>query len=134
MPDCTPLLRAFQDISRNTQEAGQPADYVFGTVVSEDPLKIQVEQKMVLSRAQLALCRSVTDYEAEVAIDAAHGWRTEDAAGGSGDSSYEAHGHAITAERKKLRVLNALRKGEKVVMVKKKGGQQYLVLDRVVGA
>lgn len=101
MPDMTEFLKQMQEVVKNTNEAGQPADYVFGTVTKASPLQIQVSQKIVLTDAQLALTRNVTDYTVKI------------------------NGSNAT-------ISNALKKGDKVVMMKQKGGQQYLVIDRVV--
>lgn len=88
MLDCTQLLEVLKKVALNTMEASQPADYVFGVVTQKTPLKIKVEQKMELSKAQLVLCERVTPLE----------------------------------------------KDDEVVLMKKKGGQQYLVIDRKVNA
>ena len=129
MPDMTEFLKAIQDVAKNTNEAGQPADYVFGTVTKASPLQIQVSQKITLSEAQLALTRNVTDYEVNVSIT---GWKTQTKSGGSGYAEFASHNHDIEISKQKMTIHNALKVGDKVVMVKQKGGQQYLVVDRVV--
>ncbi len=88
MHDCTQLFETLKKLALNTMEASQPSDYVFGVVVQESPLKIQVEQKMILGKGQLVLCERVVP----------------------------------------------LSKDDEVVLMKKKGGQQYLVIDRKVDA
>lgn len=108
-------------------EAGKPADYCFGKVISVSPLKISVEQKMTLGSAQLVLTRNVTDYKTTVSVD----WLTENKSGGSGESSFSSHNHSVSGT-KEITIHNSLKIGEKVVLLKQKGGQKYLVLDRVV--
>ncbi|MDE5996030.1 MAG: DUF2577 domain-containing protein [Eubacterium sp.] len=83
------LLTIIKKAAMEAIEASQPSDFCFGKVISKKPLKISVEQKMVLSSAQLVLTK--------------------------------------TAQ-------NNLSVDEKVVLLKQKGGQKYLVLDRVVNA
>ena len=109
-------------------EASQPSDYCFGTVISVSPLKIQVEQKLTLSAAQLVLTRNVTDFDIFITV---HNWSTENKSGGGGDSAFASHNHQLNG-KKGITVHNALVVGDQVVLMKKKGGQQYLVLDRVV--
>jgi uncharacterized pyridoxamine 5'-phosphate oxidase family protein len=129
MPDMTEFLKQIQEVVKNTNEAGQPADYVFGTVTKASPLQIQVSQKIVLTDAQLALTRNVTDYEVNVSIT---GWKTQTKSGGSGYAEFASHNHDIEISKSKMTIHNALKVGDKVVMMKQKGGQQYLVIDRVV--
>ena len=87
MLNSTDLLTIIKKAAVEAVEASHPSDFCFGKVISKKPLKISVEQKMVLSSAQLVLTRTVQ---------------------------------------------NDLSVNEKVVLLKKKGGQKYLVLDRVV--
>ena len=54
------------------QEASKPVNVYFGEVVSVKPLKINVEQKMVLGEGQLILTRNVTDYMTTVTVQ----WET----------------------------------------------------------
>lgn len=129
MPDMTEFLKQMQEVVKNTNEAGQPADYVFGTVTKASPLQIQVSQKIVLTDAQLALTRNVTDYEVNVSIT---GWKTQTKSGGSGYAEFASHNHDVEISKSKMTIHNALKVGDKVVMMKQKGGQQYLVIDRVV--
>lgn len=88
-------------------EASKPSDFCFGKVTSVSPLKISIEQKMTLSSAQLVLTRNVTDFDVEFTIN---------------------------DETKEMTICNSLKIGEKVVLIKQKGGQKYLVLDRVVNS
>lgn len=129
MPDMTEFLKQMQEVVKNTNEAGQPADYVFGTVTKASPLQIQVSQKIVLTDAQLALTRNVTDYEVNVSIT---GWKTQVKSGGTNAEAFASHNHDIEISGQKMTIHNALKVGDKVVMMKQKGGQQYLVIDRVV--
>ena len=40
------LIAAIKYVSRHGQQANQPTDYVRGTVTSEDPLKITIDDTM----------------------------------------------------------------------------------------
>lgn len=82
------------------------ADIVFGTVISESPLQIQISNQMVLSDAFLNLSDNVTDHEVKMKID--------------GDT-------------KTVTFLNALKKGDGVTMIRQDGGQQFYVLERTGG-
>lgn len=56
------LIAAIKYVSRQDQQAGQPTDYVRGTVTSEDPLKITIDDTMQeLERQSLILTASVVE-------------------------------------------------------------------------
>lgn len=48
--------------------ASKPTEIRFGTVLSASPLKIQLNQKLILSENQVILTRNVTDYEIDMAV------------------------------------------------------------------
>ena len=128
MLDYTDLLNAVKQSCMTTMQAMQLSTFEFGTVVSSSPLKIQAEQKKTLTTAQLVLTRNVTDFETEVTID----WKTEEKEKDTGDAfSYERHLHDVKG-KKKILIHNALKTGDKVILMKQQGGQKYLVVDRVV--
>jgi len=128
--DANDLLNIVKKAAVEAVEAGKPSDFCFGKVTSASPLKILVEQKMTLNKAQLVLTRNVTNFTISVNVE---DWVSESKSGGSGDSSFASHTHAITG-KKKLTIHNALAVGDEVILLKQKGGQKYLVLDRVVTA
>ena len=107
MRDSKNLLEIIQKAAVGAVEAGEPTDFCYGTVVSASPLKISVEQKLELDQDDLLLTSSVVDVEREV---------------------------TIAGEKQKITCHNGLKTGEVVLLLKKKGGQDYLVLDRMVKA
>ena len=112
--NATSLKALFQGL------AGDGAQVLQGVVQSASPLKIQVagDAKLTVGPHNVYLPRHLTDYDTEVTIE----WETEEAAG---------HKHAVEG-RKKIRVHNALKTGEKVYLLAFNHGKQYYVLDRVV--
>ena len=133
MLDANNLVELIKQAATEAVEAGQDCDFCYGTVTSASPLKILVEQKMELTAAQLVLTRNVTNFSTTISISSESPWLTEYKSGGSGDASFASHNHSIKGT-KNLTINNALAIGEKVVLIRKKGGQEYLVLDRVVKA
>lgn len=123
--------KALQVIKKAAMEAvanSAPADIVYGTVLSVSPLSVYVDQKKTLEAEFLVLTRNVTDFDTEVTVN----WRTENTSGGGGGyDAFSSHSHAISG-RKPIRVHNALKVGEKVAMIQMPGGQEYLIIDRVV--
>ncbi|WP_304125750.1 DUF2577 domain-containing protein [Levilactobacillus namurensis] len=82
------------------------SDIVFGTVVSEKPLKIQISNQITLTDALLNLSMSVTDHKIKVKD------------GGN---------------TKTVTILGALKKGDGVTMIRQDGGQQFYVLEKIGG-
>ena len=112
------LLTSIKQAAKEAVEEGEPTGIVFGTVVSASPLKIQVEQKLTLTKEFLILTRNVVDYETEVEIK----WESE---------TEEGHTHKIQGV-KKVKFKNAVKSGDKVILIKQQGGQKYVVLDKVI--
>lgn len=112
--------------AKEEREASKPVNVVFGQVISISPLQINVEQQMVLGEKQLVLARNVTDYVTQVTVS----WNTENRSGGSGESSFSSHNHAITG-RKQITVHNGLAVGDEVILVRQQKGQKFIVLDRI---
>lgn len=88
MLNANDLLTLIKKAAMDAVNASQPSDFCFGKVTSENPLKILVEQKMTLGKAQLVVTETVSKASLKV--------------------------------------------NDEVVLLKKKGGQQYLIIDRVV--
>lgn len=145
MLDAGDLLNIVKQAAIEAVNAGQPSDFCFGKVTSASPLKIQVDQKMTLGAAQLVLTRNVTDYEIKMTMDcetettklsATHTHETDPE---SDDMKIKSktislnHAHSLKGEQTVV-IRNALQKNDEVILLKKKGGQKYLVLDRVVKA
>lgn len=127
MLNSTDLYNAIKVAAINAVEASQPCDFLLGKVISTSPLKVSVEQKLTLGSAQLVLTRNVTDFTVPVSID----WATESTSGGNGDGSFDSHNHSVSG-KKELTIHNGLKVDDVVVLLKKKGGQKYLILDKVV--
>ena len=116
----------------------QPMNVLFGTVVSAKPLKIQINQKMVLTDEYLILTNAVRDYSVDITV----GWTTEaekEHTHGNGNlgspttgvtTPSGGHNHKIKG-RKKITIHNGLTIGEKVILLRAQGGQDYVVIDRV---
>lgn len=105
--------------------ATMPVNLIFGTVTSDSPLEITTEQKLKLSKEFLVLTKNVTDYELEVSID----MDSESASGGSGYAEFASHTHKLKG-KKKVKIHNKLKTGDKVILARMQGGQDFVVLDR----
>ena len=126
MFDSNDFLKVMKKAAVEAVNASRPADMMFGKVISASPLKIKVDQKLILTSAQLVLSRNVTDFRLSVTVN----HTTENASGGSGDASFASHNHGIVG-KKTLTVHNALTVGEEVILMQMSGGQKYIVIDRI---
>lgn len=85
-------------------EAGDPCDIIPGTIVSAAPLAVQIDQKTIVKGGQVLVSKQLTDHTETMVIP-------------------ELGEVAVT-------VKGGLMPGEQVLLLQKKGGQQYLILDR----
>ena len=106
-----------KEIALKAVESAKPSGIFYGTVVSTSPLKIQLEQKIILDAEFLILTSLVRDFSISMTVD--H----------STESEIE-HIHQVMGT-KTFRLHLGLRQNEKVILLRVQGGQQYLVLDRV---
>lgn len=127
MADMVEFLKVIKRAALEAVDEKKPVQVCFGKVIGISPLKIQVEQKILLGEAQLILARNVTDFTTEITtVD----WLTEKRGGGSGAAAYAPHDHDILG-RKKIVVHNGLVVGDEVILLRRQGGQQYIVIDRI---
>ena len=145
MADVSELVKAMKKAARDERESSKPVNILFGVVQSVKPLKINVEQKMLLGEAQLVLTRNVTDYHLAVTVDclteSALGTHSHSVSGtdGGGDAvnlttgeSNLVHKHPVSG-KKNIAVHNSLAVGEKVILIRQQEGQKYVVIDRIGG-
>lgn len=82
------LIDLIKTVAVKAVEATNPVNVLFGTVVSETPLEIQIHQKLKLTEEFLVITERATQVN--------------------------------------------LKHGDKVVLLRVQGGQQFVVLDKVV--
>ncbi|WP_416353934.1 DUF2577 domain-containing protein [Agrilactobacillus fermenti] len=88
------------------------ADFMFGKVISVDPLKIQLSNQMVLTDSFLTLGRQVTKHKERVTYqDMTH----------DGD----------TTRTETVIIDQALKTGDSVLMFRSNNGQRFYVLERL---
>lgn len=102
----TSLTQVIKRAAMEAIVASKPCDTVVGTVARAAPLEIKISQDLVIESDFLILTRNVADYEITMKMDG--------------------------TEKRTYQVFNALKKGEKVLLIRKPGGQRYIVIDRVV--
>lgn len=143
------IAKAIRTIAQQQAEASVPADIVLGKVVSVTPLAVQIDQKLTIDSDHLLLTGAVEERTTDADISISESgtitisWSTESASGGSGDASFASHSHGISGSKGysavatgtcTIQTHKGLQVGEKVLMIRQRGGQLYIILDRVVSA
>lgn len=132
--DLNALVRAVKKAAVEAVRAENPMGVCHGTVTGLSPLEITTDQKLILGEKQLILTNAVRDYTVEMTVDhvtevISHGHSVTDTYTGGGTAQPVEHSHPYKG-RKSFRVHLGLKMGEKVILLRCDGGQQFVVLDR----
>lgn len=100
------ILKEIQKLVLGVINAQKLTTVVYGTVLSTNPLEVQIDQKLTLREEHLKLTRAVMDHEVEMSVN-----------GGT---------------KQIYKVYNGLKQGDKVTMFRVHGGQQFLIIDKEV--
>ncbi|WP_291579566.1 DUF2577 domain-containing protein [Clostridium sp. UBA6640] len=94
--------------------ASNPVNIIFGEVLNVEDFKIKIDQKLILPKEFFIIPESLTKYE----IDLSH------------NHNYT-NGSTSNALNKVV-IREGLKQGDKVLLLRVQGGQQYIILDKVV--
>lgn len=103
--DSIDLLKLIKQAALDAVNASKPCNVVYGRVDSINPLRIQINQKLILDKSQLTVAEHLTDHN--VIMNVSGGYQ----------QTYTVH--------------SGLKQNDKVIMLQAAGGQQYIVFDRV---
>lgn len=128
MADSVGFVNMIKRVALAAVKASKPAEVCFGRVTEDSPLKILVEQKLMLGKAQLILSRHVTDYETALS-----GGKLQNAAGTTPEPDGNPAGtpHIPADKRMLVTVHNGLAVGDEVILLRQQGGQKYIVWDKI---
>ncbi|RAU98117.1 hypothetical protein DQG13_17645 [Paenibacillus sp. YN15] len=104
------MLNAIRQAALTGMEAGKPAAVMFGEVVSGNPLQVNVDQRFTLDADFLILPESLIRLE----LDLSH-----------------THGSTGSGLNDPVVIRPGLQAGDKVILLRVQGGQQFLILDKV---
>lgn len=124
------IAEGVQKLAKNVMEADSPSDILMGTVDSVSPLKITCgeDEKIALGPSQLLLTTLVCDFDVSMTVN----HETENGLDISVEGVNLKHRHAYKG-KKTFTIHLGLEAGEKVLLLRQKGGQQFVVLDRLRG-
>jgi len=127
--DANGIVKKVHQAAIDAMESTKPVNVYFGEVMSVSPLKIDVEQKMILGEKQLILTRNVTDFKTKItAGNIKNYYYTGDVNSGTAPVS-PSHVHAVgTIE---VTVHNGLAVGDEVILIRQQEGQRFIVVDRI---
>lgn len=101
------LLQIIKKAAVEAVEASNPAKVMYGTVTAASPLAIKIDQRFTVTEDFLILTKNVRDYKVKISVN------------GGMEQDYT--------------VRNALKTGDKVILLREQGGQKYIVIDKVGG-
>ena len=119
------LVQLIKQAATEAVEAQNPTNVVYGNVIGTEPIQIQIDQKLILTEEFIVLTKNVKDYEVETDIE------------------FEGDGNVVIDELEqnllkklfmsnaKIKIKNALKVGDKVIMIRMQGGQKYVVIDKL---
>lgn len=130
MADANELVETLKRAAVEAIEAKKPVNVYFGEVVSAAPLKINVEQKMVLGEKQLILSRNVTNFKTSISAGNIKNYYYTGSTTDSGTAPVSpSHVHAVG--KIEITVHNGLVVGDEVILIRQQEGQKFIVLDRI---
>lgn len=86
--------------------SSKPVEILYGKVISADPIKINIEQRLTLDESFLVLTRNVVDYKTEMSFD-------------------------DPLIKNEVTIYNGLKNGDMVILQRIQGGQKFIVLDKI---
>lgn len=98
------LIAIIKRAALDAIDNAQMCDLRYGTVVSINPLKVQITNLFTIPEGLLVIPEHLTDHKVEVIID--------------GDTQT-------------MTIKGLLKIGDKVALLRKQGGQSYFILDRI---
>lgn len=127
----TGLIDIMKRAANDANEAGQPCDLRYGTVVSVSPLIVQVSHQLTIPASLLIVPKALTNFTVPVSLN----WLTKPVVDHvhyfNGENTEEAgeHLHQLISNNGELSMTihNGLKVGDNVAMVRQKGGQKYYI-------
>lgn len=124
------LYDAIKHIASEFESNQDHAIICFGIVQEEDPIRIDIDSKLMLTEEFLTIAEHLTDYEAECEMETneINDFFIEKD-GKVGVQVQQGKGE----QKGKLVIKNKLKKSDRVILMRMEGGQHFIVLDRIGG-
>lgn len=132
--DAEGLFDSVKRAAAAAAEAAAPCEILLGTVVDEAPLTVSTEQRVMLGEAQLIIPRRLSNYSITVEGGNVRDWfylcqdrDTSQALDPDIPPNVPPHEHAIGEQE--LLVKGAPKIGDRVILIRQRGGQRFLLFD-----
>jgi len=109
------MLEQLKKIVRSTEEADVPTRFMFGAVTSLSPLTVFVDNRFYISPPALKVMKEIYGHKHVI----------------PSHSTQTASQHAHNVTQFNSNIAEALAVGDEVVLLRNRGGQQYLIIGRV---
>ena len=120
------LLEALKQNAIDAYRETNPASVIYGTVVSVEPLAVQISTKLTVPEEFLLLTRNVKKHKIKVDVE-------YEGIGKIKIENVQQTGlRELAAEEIEVTVHNELEAGDRVILLQVQGGQEYVVLDKIV--
>ena len=137
----TGLLNIIKVASMDAVDNAQLCDIRYGTVSSTSPLKVKITNQLIIPQSLLVVPHHLTNYSVECTMSQSEesiSGETEKSDGlKNEDKLLSEHTHKFTistggGESKQTIIINnALKVGDRVALLRQRGGQSYFILDRI---
>lgn len=117
------LLNAIKDASLGAVAASKPVQIAYGNVINNSPLEVFVDQRLTLTADFLIVPESLTHFE--INLKHLHAYQDASDSGETTRNTSEALLEPIVIRR-------GLQIGDVVLLLRVQGGQDYIILDRLV--
>ncbi|WP_019123710.1 DUF2577 domain-containing protein [Brevibacillus massiliensis] len=117
------LLDVIKLAGMQAVDAANPVNVLFGEVTKVNPLEVVVDQRFTLTREFLVILERVTRYEVDISHE--HDYTDE-----VGQTTLNKKTSMELTQP--LVIRSGLMVGDKVLLFRVQGGQQYVIVDKVV--
>lgn len=118
------FIEAMKKSAIEAVKAENPTSIMYGKVISDIPLQVQVNGKLNLDEEFIVLTKNVSDYEVEIDLEF-------EGKGGILSGQDKEILKKLSMEGAKIKVKNALKINDEVVLIQMQGGQKYVILDKM---
>ena len=123
------MLDQIKKVVQGTSEAGSPACWLFGTVTSAEPLTIMVDNRFEIGEKQLVVMGQFR--KGYIHTHKHKAFQQSPATEIADSHTHQLKDNYWTCEDDESEYTYGLETGDKVVLFRNAGGQEYLILGRM---